>query len=119
VADFLNKIEDEQRRRDAFAIMAMMAEVTGDEPEMWGQDYVAFGRVPFRYADGRVSEWPRIGFAPRKQNVTLYFTCQMGDAERPLLDRLGKYKMGKSCLYLKRLSDVDADVLRQLIAATI
>lgn len=116
VADFLNSIADEAKRRDCFTLVAMMQNITGAEPRMWGSSIVGFGDSHFTYASGREGDWFWIGFSPRKQNLTLYLTYGVGENDE-LLSRLGKHKLGKSCLYLKRLSDADPEVLERLIEA--
>ena len=118
VVDFLNGVEDEQKRRDSFAVMELMKEVTGEEPAMWGDSIVGFGSYQYRYASGREGDSPLTGFSPRKQNLTLYITSGFEQYE-DLLDDLGKFKTGKSCLYLKRLQDVDLDVLRELVRQSV
>ncbi|HLT11212.1 MAG TPA: DUF1801 domain-containing protein [Micromonosporaceae bacterium] len=116
VADFLASVPDEQRRADATAVCDLMREVTGAEPEMWGTSIVGFGSYRYRYATGREGDWPAIGLSPRKQNLTIYIS-EGFDTYGELLGRLGKHTTGKSCLYIRRLSDVDLDVLRELVAA--
>lgn len=118
VVDFLNGVEDEQKRRDSFAVMELMKEVTGEEPAMWGDSIVGFGSYHYRYASGREGDWLLTGFSPRKQNLTLYITSGFEQYD-DLLDDLGKFKTGKSCLYLKRLEDVDLDVLRELVRQSV
>ncbi len=114
VEEFLNAIPDESRRKDAFAVLELMREVTGAQPKMWGDDIIGFGDHHYRYESGREGDWFVVGFAPRKQNLTLYLTYgyeQFGD----LIQRLGKHKTGKACLYINKLADVDRAVLRALI----
>ena len=114
VTTFLNGVADEQKRRDCFTLVEMMREATGAEPQMWGDAIVGFGAEHYRYASGREGDWPLIGFSPRKQNLTLYLMYgfeQHGD----LLAKLGKHSTGKSCLYVKRLSDVHLPTLRELV----
>jgi hypothetical protein len=114
VADFLAGIADEQRRADSEAICRLIAEETGEPPKMWGKGIVGFGSYRMTYADGREADWMALGFSPRKQSLVVYLMD--GFAEYPeLLSRLGKHSTGKACLYLKRLSDVDTDVLRELV----
>ena len=117
-ADFIAAIPDEHRRADCAALNAIMREVTGQEPVMWGENMVGFGKYTYKYASGRSGEWLTTGFAPRKDNLTLYF-CYYLESQAALLAKLGKHKVGKGCLYIKRLSDVDEGVLRQLIAAAV
>ncbi len=114
VEDFLNRIEDPKKRADAFAVMALMTDITGEQPQMWGDSIVGFGSYHYRYASGQEGDWPLVGFSPRKQNTTLYLTYGF-DQHQDLMARLGKFKTGKACLYINRLSDVDTDVLRELI----
>ncbi|WP_440712633.1 DUF1801 domain-containing protein [Gordonia sp. FQ] len=114
VGDFLASIDGDRRRADAQAVCALMREVSGVEPAMWGPSIVGFGRQPYRTADGREHEWFAIGLAPRKQALTLYGLTYDG-SHADLLGRLGPHTTGKGCLYLKRISDVDDDALRELI----
>ena len=111
---FLDSIADEQRREDCRAISEMMREATGDAPRMWGDSIVGFGRRRYRYASGREGDWFITGFSPRKQNLTLYLWYGF-EQDGELLQRLGKHKSGKACLYIKRLSDLDRQALRELI----
>jgi hypothetical protein len=115
VGAFLEAIPDQRRRDDARTVCRLMQEVTGEVPVLWGTGIVGFGRVRLRYASGRELDWPVTGFSPRKTATTVYLID--GFEERlDLLARLGPHSTGKSCLYLKRLSDVDLDVLKALIA---
>lgn len=114
VADFLNSIDDEQKRRDAKKIAAMMREATGARARMWGSNIVGFGHYHYKYESGREGDFMITGFSPRKQALTLYIIPGFRHFES-LLGKLGKHKTGKSCLYIKRLSDVDEKVLRRLI----
>jgi hypothetical protein len=108
VKDFVAAIPDERRRKDAAAVLAMMAEVTGEEPAMWGPGIVGFGS--YRSPAG---PWPIAAFSPRKAALVVYL--MPGFEGYGLLERLGPHSAGKSCLYLKRLSEIDAEVLRQLV----
>lgn len=118
VAAFLDALPNEQQRADCYAILAMMRDATGAEPQIWGGTIVGFGKQRYQYASGRSGEWFVVGFSPRKQNTTLYLNYGFDDDEA-LLARLGKFSTGKACLYVKRLSDVDQDVLRELIQRTV
>ena len=111
---FLDSIEDARKRRDSLTLLGVMEEISGARPTMWGDGIVGFGTYRYRYASGREGEWFVTGFSPRKQALTVYLMCDLA-AEQPLLDKLGKYKIGKSCLYVKKLEDIDEAVLRQLI----
>ena len=118
VVAFLDAVPDERRRADAETVCRLMQEVSGEPPVMWGASMVGFGSVHLRYATGRELDWPVVAFSPRKAATTVYLMD--GFEERAdLLARLGRHTIGKSCLYLKRLSDVDLDVLRELISETV
>ena len=118
VEAFLNGVADEKKRQDSFTIHELMKQVTGTEPRMWGDSIVGYGNYHYKYASGRDAHWFLTGFAPRKQNLTLYIMSGF-DAYDELLSQLGKHKTGKSCLYIKRLEDVDLDTLRELIAQSV
>lgn len=118
VEAFLESVDPEKRREDSKAILKMMREVTGDEPSMWGASIIGFGSYRDKYADGRENAWFQTGFSPRKQNLTLYIMPGF-DRYKDLLARLGKYKTGKSCLYINKLEDVDFDVLRELVKESV
>ena len=118
VAAFLNSIEDEKKRKDAKAIDKLMREVTGAKPAMWGPSIVGYGKYHYKYASGREGDWFQTGFSPRKQNLTLYIMDGFSK-QATMLKKLGKHKTGKSCLYIKRLEDVDLGVLRQMIEASV
>jgi hypothetical protein len=118
VSAFLDKVADERRRNDCYAVADIMRAVTKEEPKMWGSSIVGFGRYHYKYESGREGEAPITGFSPRKGDLTLYI---MGgfDSSPELMKRLGKYKTGKSCLYIKELEDVDVGVLRKLVAQSV
>ena len=115
---FLDSIVDAQQRQDSRTIVEIMRAITGKAPRMWGDGIVGFGSYHYRYASGREGDWPLTGFSPRKQNLTLYLSYGF-DQHSELLERLGKYKVGKACLYLKRLDDVDLTALRELIRKSV
>jgi len=118
VDDFIAGIEHDQRRADCEAVLRVMKRVTKAPPKMWGTSIVGFGSYHYRYASGREGDWPLTGFSPRKQDLSLYLMA--GFDEFPdLMARLGKFKTGASCLYVKRLADIDLKVLEQLIAANV
>lgn len=118
VEDFLSAVEDEQKREDSREIAALMEEATGEKPKMWGDAIIGFGNRHLKYESGRELDWMEIGFSPRKANLTLYLTN--GEAMNAgLLANLGKHKLGKGCLYFKRLSDVDKTVLENLIKESV
>lgn len=118
VTDFLNAVADEKRRQDCFALADLMREVTGEEPVMWGPSIVGFGSYHYCYESGREGNWMVTGFSPRKANLTLYIMSGFGQYDE-LLQKLGKHTTGQACLYIKRLSDIDLVVLRQLIAESV
>jgi hypothetical protein len=118
VEAFIGGIEDEGRRRDAAEILRMMKRITGERPAMWGQSIVGLGRYHYRYESGREGDWFLTGFSPRKRDLTLYVMAGF-DRWDELMARLGKYRTGKSCLYIRRLEDVDAGVLAELIEASV
>lgn len=115
VEGFLNSVKDEQQRADSFRIVEMMKRLSGKEPKMWGPACIGFGNRTLKYGSGRELDWMDIGFAPRKANLTLYLMD--GLARHPeLLKKLGKHKTGKGCLYIKRLSEIDMNVLEELVS---
>jgi hypothetical protein len=115
VEEFISKIEGEQKRKDSFEIVQIMKQVTKEEPKMWGPAIIGFGSYHYKYESGREGDMPQIGFSPRKQNLTLYIG--VGDnSDNPLLRNLGKYTTSKVCLYIKKLADVDRNVLQELIS---
>jgi hypothetical protein len=118
VTDFLNAVEHPKRRQDSFAILDLMREITGEEPAMWGPSIVGFGGYHYKYASGREGDWFLTGFSPRKQNLTLYIMPGF-DRYENLLAQLGKFKTGKSCLYVNKLEDVNLDVLRELVKQSV
>jgi hypothetical protein len=117
VDDFLNALDDAQKRKDSFALLDLMREVTGMEAKMWGSSIVGFGSYHYRYASGREGDTMLVGFSPRKQNLTIY---NMGsiDPDDERFKELGKHTTGKGCLYIKRLDDVDLPTLKALIEAS-
>lgn len=115
-ARFVAGVESEVRRRDAERLLELFEAVTGEEPVMWGDSIVGFGSYEFEYETGRTGTWLRVGFSPRKANLTLYLLGGF-DELGELLARLGRHRLGKSCLYITRLDDVELDVLGELIAA--
>jgi len=114
VSDFLNSIEDEQKRKDSLEIVGLMEQITKEKPKMWGTSIVGFGSYHYKGKSGREGDWMLMGFSPRKQNLTLYLPGGLENYQG-LLNKLGKHSTGKGCLYIKRLSDINRDVLKQLI----
>jgi hypothetical protein len=115
VDDFIDSLPDEGKRSDARVLSELMTEITGEEATMWGTSIVGFGRYHYRYASGREGDAPVASFAPRKQHLVVYLVSGFEDRHAQDLAKLGPHKAGKGCLYIKRLSDVDLSVLRQLI----
>lgn len=118
VDEFLGAVANERRREDAFAVLELLTRVTGKEPRMWGTSIVGFGSYRYRYASGRTGEWPRIGFSPRKQNLTVYVMPGFSSYDE-ILSRLGKHRTGKSCLYVNKLADIDMGVLEELVGSSL
>jgi hypothetical protein len=118
VDDFLSKILDEKKKEDSFEVLDLMRKITKSEPKMWGDSIVGFGTYHYKYASGREADWLLTGFSPRKQSLTVYIMSGF-DKYGDLMDRLGKYKTGKSCLYIKKLEDIDLKVLEQLIKESV
>ena len=115
---FLDAVPDEQRRADAKAVGALMHEVTGETPYMYGSSIVGFGNYHYRYDSGREGDAPLAAFSPRAKELVVYLDCD-GSRSEALLAKLGPHKIGKSCLYIKRLADVDQGVLRELVVEAI
>lgn len=118
VKAFLNSITDEKKRQDSFTILELMKKVTSLEPEMWGDSIVGFGNYHYKYASGREGDWFLVGFSPRKQNLTLYIMSGFDEYDQ-LLEKLGKHSTGKSCLYIKKVEDINIDVLRELVKQSV
>jgi hypothetical protein len=118
VEEFLNSIEDDEKRQDCFTLVEIMEQATQTPPQMWGTSIVGFGSYHYKYASGREGDWFLTGFSPRKQNLTLYI---MGGLEPhdALLKKLGKHTTGKACLYIKRIEDIDLPTLKKLIQQSV
>jgi hypothetical protein len=115
VEGFLARVPDEQRREDAGRLCVMMQEITGEPPVLWGTSIIGFGTYHYRYASGREGDSALASFSPRRQHLAIYLVGGFEGRHRSVLARLGPHKTGKGCLYIKRLDDVDHDVLRELI----
>jgi hypothetical protein len=119
VADFINRVADEARRKDCWVILEMMKKATGEEPKMWGSSIIGFGNKRYKSpATGREVDWLLIGFAPRKANLSLYLTMDI-KKHAAVLQQLGKHKTGVGCLYINKLEDVDVKVLKSLISESL
>lgn len=115
---YLSRIEDEARRKDCEIIASIMEHETGEKPVMWGTGIVGFGKYTYKYASGQTGDWPIIGFASRKTDITLYVMTGI-DSVKELLKNLGKHKSSKACLYIKRLSDVDMPTLKAIVKESV
>ena len=118
VTAFIGAIEDSQKRSDAKKVAAMMRGATGSRARMWGPSIVGYGEYHYKYASGREGDYLISGFSPRKQALTIYIMAGFAQFDS-LMKKLGKYKTGKSCLYIKRLSDIDEKVLENLIVKSV
>ena len=118
VEQFLQALDDEQKQADSFQILEWMEEITGEAPEIWGDSIVGFGSYHYKYESGREGDWFLTGFSPRKKQLSLYIMSGFSRYDE-LLGQLGKHKTGKSCLYIKRLADVDPSVLQKLISESV
>jgi len=116
VTAFLEAVEPAEKRQDALSLAALFQRVTGFTPKMWGPTMVGYGRYAYTYASGHSGEAMATGFSPRKAEISIYILPGYADFG-PILARLGKHRTGKSCLYVKRLSDIDLSVLEELIRA--
>ncbi len=118
VAAYLDAIEDDVRRKDCKALHAMMKRITGCAPRMWGEAIVGYDEYRYTYASGRTGDWPIVGFSARKGPISVYLMAGYDGAE-DLLAKLGKHKIGKSCLYVNKLADVQLPVLEQMIERSV
>lgn len=120
VVDFINNFaETEQRKNDSFELLTFMKDITGFEPKMWGPTIIGFGSYHYKsLRSTQEGDWPLVGFSPRKAAISLYVYSGLPEHEY-LLDNLGKFKMGKACIYIKKLSDINLDELKKIIEATI
>lgn len=119
VEAFIAAIPDEKKRLDAQKLIDIFREITNEKPVMWGPSIIGFGSQRLKYASGQELDWPIIGFSPRKANLVLYLSLDGYAKYDDLLSKLGKHSTGKACLYIKRISDVDENVLRELITASV
>jgi hypothetical protein len=118
VRSFLDAIPDRQKKREARRLATLMRRLTGHRARMWGDSIVGFGKYHYRYASGREGDWALVGFSPRKQNLAVYIMPGF-EPFAALMKKLGNYKTGKSCLYIKTLADVDETVLEKLILGSV
>ncbi len=119
VHDFINAINDEQKRKDSFVILEMMKKASGEDPKMWGSSIIGFGNKRYKSPNtGREVDWLRIGFSPRKANLSLYISVGIKE-HAAALKKLGKHKTGVGCLYINKLEDIDIKVLKGMIDASL
>ena len=119
VADFINGVADEQKRKDCFVIVDLIEKVTGDKAKMWGTAIIGFGNVPYvSPKTGREVDWFKLGFSPRKANITLYLIGLEPEFRSASLEKLGKYKTEGRCIYIKKLADVDMSILEDMITTS-
>ncbi len=118
VDDFLKKVDHPTKREDSYKILNLLKEVTKEEPIMWGDSIVGFGTYHYKYASGREADWFLVGFSPRKQNLTVYLTSGFEKYDE-ILNDLGKFRTGKSCLYINKLKDIDMEKLKELVSESV
>lgn len=118
VKKFIDTVEDEQKRKDSYVLLNIMKKVTKEVPKMWGPSIIGFGKYEYRYESGHGGEMCITGFSPRKAAFSIYLLAGPNNSPE-LMKKLGKYKMGKACLYIKRLSDIDIKVLEELIKVSV
>ena len=119
VEDFINKVPDEQKRKDSFVILEMMKKATGEQPKMWGASLIGFGKMTYKSPNtGREVDWFKMGFSPRKSNLSLHLTMDIGK-HADALKKLGKHKTGAGCLYINKLEDIDLKVLKSMMETAI
>ena len=114
VEKFLNSVPDAKKRKDSFIVLELMKKITKEEPKMWGSSIVGFGPYHYKYESEREGDWFLVGFSPRKQNLTIYIMPDFGKYKE-LMEKSGKYKIAKSCLYINRLEEIKLNVLQDLI----
>ncbi|NOR86651.1 MAG: DUF1801 domain-containing protein [Bacteroidales bacterium] len=119
VEAFLNSVENEQKRADSFSLLEIYKDVTGLKPKMWGDSIIGFGNAHLKYASGREIDYFKIGFSPRKQNLALYLSIYGFEKNQGIINNLGKHKMGKGCLYINKLADINRDILKDLISKSL
>lgn len=119
VEDFINNVPDEQKRKDSFTLLEMMKKATGEEPVLWSNSIIGFGNKRYKSpTTGREVDWLRIGFSPRKANLSLYLAVNIKE-HADTLEKLGKHKTGAGCLYINKLDDVDLKVLKKMIDTSV
>ncbi len=120
VEDFINSIKDEQKRKDSFVLLEMMKKASGEEPKMWGSSLIGFGQIRLKSPNsGREVDWLRLGFSPRKANLSLYISGDINHQHAEALKKLGKHKTGVGCLYINKLEDIDMKILKGMIEVSL
>jgi len=119
IVDFISTfVEDESKRNDAFELIKIMQQITHFEPKMWGPSIIGFGSYHYKYASGHEGDAPRVGFSPRKAAISLYIYTSPENRDE-LLSKLGKHKASKGCIYIKKLADIDVEVLKEMISVSL
>ena len=118
VIHFINTVENEVKRNDAFELLKIMQEVTGFEPKMWGTSIIGFGSYHYKYSSGHEGDAPLVGFSPRKDAISLYLYASFENKDE-LLSKFGKHKAGKGCVYVKKITDIDVKILRLMISTSV
>lgn len=118
VIDFINTVEDLTKRNDSFELVKLMQEQTGYEPKMWGPAIIGFGSYHYKYASGHEGDAPLVGFSPRKDAVSLYLYSSF-ESKEELLSKFGKHKAGKGCIYIKKIADIDIEILKKMISYSV
>ncbi|HEX7870058.1 MAG TPA: DUF1801 domain-containing protein [Chryseobacterium sp.] len=118
VIDFINTVEDLTKRNDSFELVKLMQEQTGYEPKMWGPAIVGFGSYHYKYASDHEGDAPLVGFSPRKDAISLYL-CSSFESKEELLSKFGKHKAGKGCIYIKKIADIDIEILKKMISYSV
>lgn len=118
VTDFINAVDNDQKRKDSFRLIELMKEISDQEPYMWGPSIIGFGNYHYVYDSGHEGDAPLLGFSPRKAAISLYIFTGL-DQHKHLLDNLGKFTMGKACIYVKKLEDINEEVLVKVMKQTL
>ena len=118
IIDFVNTVENEIKRNDAFELIKLMHEQTGFEPKMWGPSIIGFGSYHYKYASGHEGDAPLVGFSPRKEAISLYL-CPLFEDKEELLAKFGKHKAAKGCIYIKKIADIDIEILKKMILLSV
>ncbi|WP_078554444.1 DUF1801 domain-containing protein [Bacillus alkalicellulosilyticus] len=118
VTEFIEHVENEKKKEDAYQLVEIFEEVTGYVAKMWGPSIIGFGSYHYKYASGHEGDAPLVGFSPRKAKISLYLSYE-SDERDTLLENFGKHTKGKSCIYVNKLADIDINVLKKLILHTV